>query len=30
MTDVHGHVTHYNYYNNGRLQTVVYQGQTFT
>ena len=30
MTDVHGHVTQYTYFNDGRLQKVVYQGQTFT
>lgn len=30
MTDVHGNVTQYTYYNDGRLHTVVYEGQTFT
>lgn len=29
MTDVHGHLTNYTYYNDGRLQTVEYEGQTF-
>jgi len=30
MTDVHGKITQYSYFNDGRLNTVTYQGQVFT
>lgn len=30
MTDVHGKVTTYTYYNDGRLHTLTFEGRTFT